>query len=366
MNPGNNWKLGLFVMVGVVTLGFVLVLVGATQLERETESFVTYLDESVQGLDVGSPVKFRGVRIGEVSEITVAVDRRHVKVTAAVDVQVLRRLGLHPESDNAHDRRDGRFVPPDVRVQVVPQGITGVRFLGVDFFKPEEHPEPKLGFPTPPNYIPATISTLASVEDAVLEVAAQVPAVSKKVQALLDRADEVLQDVDWKKLSQQLIATLESTDRALQRVEEKLAPLDVAHVQSEVTSTLQSVQARLASLDEVVARLQAKDGLLDHGESLVRRLDQEAQEMDLSATVEQGRATLAQAEASLRRVDGAVAAIESTSRAVTQLAQDARRTPAELETSLRALRRAAVAVRDLAELLQRDSDMLLKGRARRD
>lgn len=363
MNPGNNWKLGLFVVVGVVALGFMLVLVGAAHMKRETESFVTYLDESIQGLDIGSPVKFRGVRIGEVSKITVAPDHRMLEVTAALDVEVLKRLGLYAGKEL---RNDGRYAPPEMRVQVVPQGITGVRFLGIDYFDPAEHPEPKITFPLPANYIPATISTLASVEEAVLEVAAQVPAVSKKVQQLLNRADAVLGDVKWKKLSDQMIATLHSTESVLNRLDEKLAPLDVAHIQSEVTSTLESVQARLASLDEVVERLQAEDGLLDHGESLVKRLDQEAQEMDLSATVEQGRATLAQAEKSLQRVDGAVAAIESTSRAVTRLAQDARRTPAELETSLRALRRAAVAVRDLAELLQRDSDMLLKGRARRD
>lgn len=363
MNPGNNWKLGLFVVIGLAALGCALVLVGATQLKRETEEFVTYLDESIQGLDIGSPVKFRGVRIGEVSKITVAPDHRMLEVTGALDVEVLRKLNLYA---GKHLRPDGRYAPPEMRVQVVPQGITGVRFLGIDYFDPAEHPEPKISFPLPPNYIPATISTLASVEEAVLEVAAQVPAVSKKVQLLLERADEVLRDVEWKKLSEQLVATLHSTETSLDLLQEKLGPLDVAHIQSEVTATLDSVQARLSSLDEVVARLQAKGGLLEHGENLVKRLDQEAQEMDLSATVEQGRATLAQAEKSLQRVDGAVAAIESTSRAVTQLAQDARRTPAELETSLRALRRAAVAVRDLAELLQRDSDMLLKGRARRD
>ena len=160
MTPVNHWKLGLFVVLGLFVFCLSIVGLGANKLRRDTETFVTFFDESVQGLSVGSPVKFRGVSIGEVALITVASDRRHVQVECRVDVAILEHLGL---------RRPGEVSsPPDnVRAQIVSQGITGVRFLGIDFFDTEEFKEPELGFEVPTNYIPAAKSTLANLEEAL-------------------------------------------------------------------------------------------------------------------------------------------------------------------------------------------------------
>ncbi len=80
--PSNHWKLGLFVVAGVALFLTMLVFLGARSLQSETVTYKTYFDESVQGLEVGSPVKFRGVTIGNVSGIDIAADRRHVRSRA--------------------------------------------------------------------------------------------------------------------------------------------------------------------------------------------------------------------------------------------------------------------------------------------
>ena len=66
-NPTNHWKLGLFVVVGFCAAVATAVFFGAQSLRNETVRYKTYFDESVQGLEVGSFVKFRGVTIGTVS-----------------------------------------------------------------------------------------------------------------------------------------------------------------------------------------------------------------------------------------------------------------------------------------------------------
>jgi len=69
------FKIGLFVVVAC-TLGVIgVVVLGAAALFEDTISVVTYVNESVQGLAVGAPVKVRGVQIGEVAEIVHAGDR---------------------------------------------------------------------------------------------------------------------------------------------------------------------------------------------------------------------------------------------------------------------------------------------------
>ncbi|MFP4162140.1 MAG: MlaD family protein [Ectothiorhodospira sp.] len=64
------FRLGLFI-VATVSAGVALLLIlGVGALFQPKMMMETYFDESVQGLEVGSPVKLRGVTIGEVSEIS--------------------------------------------------------------------------------------------------------------------------------------------------------------------------------------------------------------------------------------------------------------------------------------------------------
>src|ERR1700675_928533 len=67
-----HFRLGLFVLIAV-TLGVgAIVVLGAGTMLRKKVMAETYLDESVQGLDVGAPVKFRGVHVGQLEKIDFA------------------------------------------------------------------------------------------------------------------------------------------------------------------------------------------------------------------------------------------------------------------------------------------------------
>src|SRR5689334_10123462 len=93
--PTNHWKLGLFVVVGFIIMLSTVAWLGARSLRKETSRYVSYFDESVQGLEIGSPIKFRGVTIGSVAKIAIAQDHRHVEVTSELGKDELRRLGLN-------------------------------------------------------------------------------------------------------------------------------------------------------------------------------------------------------------------------------------------------------------------------------
>lgn len=97
--PTNHWKLGLFVVVGFVLVLSTGAVLGARSLRKEVVRYVSYFDESVQGLETGSPIKFRGVTIGNVGWIDVAPDHRHVEVTS--------ELGVAELTGSASTRRRG-------------------------------------------------------------------------------------------------------------------------------------------------------------------------------------------------------------------------------------------------------------------
>ena len=65
----HHFKLGLFVVCAIALATVVVVLLGAGEFLQPHIYLETYFDESVQGLAVGSPMKYLGVNKGTVEEI---------------------------------------------------------------------------------------------------------------------------------------------------------------------------------------------------------------------------------------------------------------------------------------------------------
>lgn len=258
----NHWKLGLFVVAGIGAMIGLLFWLGAQRFSRESFDAVAYFDESVQGLDVGSPLKFRGVTVGNVADITVAPDHRHVQVTSEIYVDSVRDLGI---SDGKPDPGSGQpFMPENLRVQLVAAGITGVRFLEVNFFNPERYPPPPLPFSPAWNYIPAAPSTLRSLEEAALEFANRLPALGEQTSAALIEGRATLGSM------RRLADQLEGDDGRLNRL---LARLDSAAATAE--TTLREAQAgatasalREASVSVTGAANGLNSGVVDVREDL--------------------------------------------------------------------------------------------------
>ncbi|MGH9884543.1 MAG: MlaD family protein [bacterium] len=193
MNSTNYWKVGAFVLGGIVLAFGALVWLGAGDWNRKTRTIVTYFDESVQGLEVGAALKFRGVPIGSVTEITIAPDLRHVKVTAQVYEDVLQKLGLAGKGPVLSEMEENRA---PLRIQVASAGITGVKFLLVDYFDPRRFPVQALPFDPGPDYMPSTPSTLKSIEEAVVDVGMQLPLLTMRASETLVRLTDVAEDFE--------------------------------------------------------------------------------------------------------------------------------------------------------------------------
>jgi paraquat-inducible protein B len=188
----NHWKLGLFVLVGLFVMFGALFWLGARRFQRTSFPAVSYFDESVQGLDVGSPVKFRGVTVGTVSDITIAPDHRHVQVTSDIYVDAIHRLGLGDRAPKPGEQ----FISPLLRMQLVSAGITGVRFLQTDYFHPGRYPVPALPFEPPWNYIPSAPSTLKSVGDTATDILNRLPELETRIADTLGTMNATLGSVD--------------------------------------------------------------------------------------------------------------------------------------------------------------------------
>jgi paraquat-inducible protein B len=291
---------------------------GANQVKRETLAYYTYFNESVQGLELGSPVKYRGVTIGTVARIDIAPDRRHVEVAAELDMASVRRLGLSEATPN--EAGLSRFaVPPELRTQLQGQGITGLKFLAIDFFEPESTPVPELPFPTPENYIPAAPSLIKNLEDSITRAADSLPVMAGQISSSLKRIDSMLEDLQKENVSGKAVATLENVNGVLTDLRDTVKRINQAKIPEKAAGTLAKVDVAVTRLDAVLRRVDGDNGLV------------------ASAT----RATDAFGE----------------------VGRSATGTTRDLDATMREFREAMNAVRDLVESLDKDPDMLLKGRA---
>jgi len=259
----NHWKLGLLVLVAVGAMVAMLFWLGARRFRRESFPAITYFDESVQGLDVGSPVKFRGVTVGTVSDITIAPDHRHVQVTSDMYVDALVRLGLITHAPKS----DEEFIPPSLRVQLASAGITGVRFVQTDFFDPERYPPTHLPFEPPWNYVPSVPSTLKNLEEAAVEILNRLPSLADHAKDTLVDLKKTLGSIDH--LAVELGAENGSFDGALRALRTAATRADKALEEARLGATAASVRDSAASVRDSAASVgQAAAGVGDAHEEL--------------------------------------------------------------------------------------------------
>jgi ABC-type transporter Mla subunit MlaD len=249
-------RVGAFVLAGavcVVALFFFL----SGGFSQSGVIYESYFGESVQGLDIGTAVKYRGVPVGNVTYLgLVALEygngQKSVKQPKPYR-KILVRYRLNLKKVGSVDIE--KAVSLGLRAQIKPQGITGLSYIDLSFVNPETFPPETI--PWKPIYpvIPAIPSTLTQVQDAV------------------EKFFKSLDNVDFGRLSEnvtQLLATLnqqmDSGDahEALANLNALLANLNGAVRQSDLPATAASIrdlaggpqtQQILASLDRISAQL---------------------------------------------------------------------------------------------------------------
>jgi paraquat-inducible protein B len=86
----NMTLIGAFVVGGIVLIIAAVILLGAGSFSGTKPTAISYFEDSVSGLDIGAPVKFRGVTIGKVSQVLL---RTSGQSSGDYSVPVVTKLG---------------------------------------------------------------------------------------------------------------------------------------------------------------------------------------------------------------------------------------------------------------------------------
>ena len=195
----SNFKVGLFVILGLALGIGAIAWLGASQYLKGAEKYVTFFNESVQGLQTDSTVRYRGVEVGRVKAIRVAPDTRLIEVMMEIQFQ--------------------GDLSKELVAQLSTAGITGITFIELDRKKPgEKDLSPKIDFVAEYPIIPSRPSELQRIVSTLDNVMQQVQTINFKQMG--QRLDKTLQGVEKLFTDQRLQVTLERVADASVKVDE--------------------------------------------------------------------------------------------------------------------------------------------------
>jgi len=341
---GNATLIGLFVVVGLALVGAAVLVATGGKLFAHKVQAVMYFQGSIYGLQVGAPVVFRGVRLGAVSAIGLEHESPSDQFTIPVRVELDRDsiTTVHANGSREHHVLTlPDLVARGLSAQLSLQSLlTGQQYVDLDI-----RPGKNAVLRRPPGStqgmeIPTTATTIQNLKAQLegLDVRALADDISGTARAVRDLvAGPALREsvVNLQKIS----GDLRVVSAMLARRADPLA--------RDAQTTLQETRAALGRLGL------AADGVRDSAGRLGDTADRVSAlanpQAPLIQAVQRAADELAQTAAGLR----------SQSAADAPLVQDLGRTMQEVA-------RASRSVRELADLLERHPDALLRGRPRTD
>jgi phospholipid/cholesterol/gamma-HCH transport system substrate-binding protein len=241
-----KFSVGLFVVAGLALGVVTIITLGMTKILNRGATYVTFFDESVQGLNIDSPVKYRGVPIGRVSAIQVAPDSRLIEVVMDIDKDVI--------------------IKPDSEARLSAVGITGSMFVNLDIRSTDDPGQsPIITFETDYPVIPSTPSDITQIMNSIsvlyhrlLEI--DLKGIADRIKESLDHFNTAIDDLALAELSRDARATIQGIDALIHDPGWKSALASTTEagetfnmVMEQTRVTLGHATALLARVDRLVA-----------------------------------------------------------------------------------------------------------------
>jgi ABC-type transporter Mla subunit MlaD len=255
----NNFKIGVFVLVGIGLLVVALFALGLESSFVKGDVFETYIEGGVENLSVGALVKLRGVTIGKVTAINF-IDKEQPQYrgqSVVVLFKVPRRAGMIIATDNVQQMLD-REIARGLRATVQGQGFLGPSLVMLEYVDPKLYPVTPVPWTPKHYYIPSAPSQFAHAFSALEKILLHtqeldLPELMARTQKLIDTANRLVENInriDFDRLgtnANALVVEIRETNRGLQHTladaQDAIKGADLPTVSREA----QLLEARLSS-----------------------------------------------------------------------------------------------------------------------
>jgi paraquat-inducible protein B len=317
--------IGGFVISAIALLVVGVFIFGGGKFFKRTQKFVLFFEGAVKGLNVGSPVAFRGVEVGSVESVALHADAETLNIQIPVVIEVepdrihLTR-GLHDPQRNIP-----KLIDRGLRAQLTMESmVTGQLMIALDFHpeEPVRLVDTDLKYPQ----IPTIPSTFEQITEAVEKLPLE--EIFQKLLAAVDGIEKVLNSPDLKDTIASLKVTVQDADKLMH----------------DTNKLVKNVDRQIEPLAESIRTAATDTG------KLVRTVDGEVALLasDIRSAADGATAALVQARETLRAIEG-VAGEDS------MLAY-------ELTNALKELSSAARSIRVLADYAEQHPDAVIRGK----
>ena len=356
--------IGAFAAGAVMLAIAALFIFGANKLFARKFPIVMFFDEDVNGLSVGAPVSYRGIRLGQVTEIRSPVGTPRIEVVATLERGPVDTKRSAADAEQMR-RTLEEAIAQGLRAQLALQSfLTGQLYVSL-VLRPDTPASlaglggATLEIPTIPTILAQLLTGLGKVQ------LAQVP---KHLSDTLEGSARLLQDPQLAKAVEAIGPVLADAQTLLRRLDREVGPL-VASLRQTSDTARASLEDATRQLDRAVAVLQpeasrlmtsltatsetARGAVKDVSGDVQKTLAQLRPEIaalaqKLEDVSDAARTTLEGAQTTLQDVDGALSGDLPLGH--------------QLKQTLQELAAAARSLRALADALERNPESLLLGK----
>ncbi len=349
----NKTAIGVFVVGALVLAVAAIIVFGSGKFFTKFELWVAYFPGSVKGLRVGAPVMFRGVKIGEVTQIRIYSKQEDtsIEIPVVFKTETESFYYIGPQ-DKTGDYSLDELIERGLRARLELQSIvTGQQMINIDFY-----PNTPLRLMGKDGiYLGKDIRevpTIKTLQQEIGKTLEEIPLgeLAESLRNSLKGIENFVTSDEFTKSLHYFKQVLRDARNLVRHVDGKIDPLF-----ADVEQTLKDAQAMLRNVDSQVDPLAGSiKQTSDDARKLVNNVNRRIRpiQADLAKTTKSLRAALQSAQSAIEEVDGMIA--------------DDSEFRYQIDIFLREVALMARSLRSFAEYLDRNPDALIRGKRRRE
>jgi phospholipid/cholesterol/gamma-HCH transport system substrate-binding protein len=216
----NTTKLwvGIFVLSGTFILLAAILWLSTSHFYKKGKLYAAYFDESIQGLEVGSTVKYRGISVGRVRSINIAENSRYIEVIMEIN--------------------NDFTLPKNTVAQLKSVGITGFIYIEFDLMEESEKGGILIpDFTTKYEVIPTIKSDIGQILQSISEITKEfksikVSEMADNINDILETIQDALKEIPVAQLSKRLDSVLKTMNTRLTETKSLIQNLDTTIIEN--------------------------------------------------------------------------------------------------------------------------------------
>ncbi len=316
-SKNTSFAIGAFIVGAIVLIFIALLFFSGGRFFSEKEKVIMYFEGSVQGLQVGAPIKLKGVELGQITDIQINFQNDNKTIVNAVTADlVIKRI--NSKGTRITSAFFDEAIKSGLRAQLNFQSfLTGLLYVELDFYP--DTPVKLYGLNHDYRELPTVATQFEELSKSFAEM---------DIKGIAGHIDEVAIELGNIVKSGEIQATIKNINEASISIKKTSE-----NVNLRTTQLSQNIEKTRVEIDKLLAELNARTP------EVAKSLNKSLQ--DLSYSLEQ--------------VNKATASIEGTVSEDSPLVN-------QLNSTLLEINRSAQAFRNLTETLEQQPESVLRGK----